>query len=164
MATGPRILAWRIPWMEEPGEPQSTGLQRVRHHWATNTSTFFLSCNSTAQSQHGFRQLLLPSHLGLGVFTLSSLSHTQHPPLVNPVDFTFKMYPKSSHFSSPQLLPLWSESASLTWTASSLDFLFNTSCPYPQSVLHTAARWILLNPSHFTSLLWSQSSSGSHLT
>ena len=26
-----RILAWRIPWTEEPGRLQSTGLQRVRH-------------------------------------------------------------------------------------------------------------------------------------
>ena len=26
-----RILAWRIPWTEEPGELQSMGLQRVRH-------------------------------------------------------------------------------------------------------------------------------------
>ena len=25
------ILAWRIPWTEEPGGLQSTGLQRVRH-------------------------------------------------------------------------------------------------------------------------------------
>ena len=24
-------LAWRIPWMEEPGRLQSTGLQRVGH-------------------------------------------------------------------------------------------------------------------------------------
>ena len=26
-----RILAWRIPWTEEPGGRQSMGLQRVRH-------------------------------------------------------------------------------------------------------------------------------------
>ena len=26
------ILAWRIPWTEEPGGLQSMGLQRVRHH------------------------------------------------------------------------------------------------------------------------------------
>ena len=26
------IPAWRIPWTEEPGELQSVGLQRVRHH------------------------------------------------------------------------------------------------------------------------------------
>ena len=25
------ILAWRIPWTEEPGVPQSIGSQRVRH-------------------------------------------------------------------------------------------------------------------------------------
>ena len=25
------ILAWRIPWTEEPGRLQSKGLQRVRH-------------------------------------------------------------------------------------------------------------------------------------
>ena len=25
------ILAWRIPWTEEPGGLQSVGLQRVRH-------------------------------------------------------------------------------------------------------------------------------------
>ena len=27
------ILAWRIPWTEEPGELQSMGLQRVGHNW-----------------------------------------------------------------------------------------------------------------------------------
>ena len=31
------IPAWRIPWTEEPDELQSTGSQRVRHDWATNT-------------------------------------------------------------------------------------------------------------------------------
>ena len=30
MATQPSILAWRIPWTEEPGGLQSTALQRVR--------------------------------------------------------------------------------------------------------------------------------------
>ena len=29
MATHSDILAWRIPWTEEPGGPQSTGLQSV---------------------------------------------------------------------------------------------------------------------------------------
>ena len=31
MATYPRILAWRIPWTEEPGGLQSMWSQRVRH-------------------------------------------------------------------------------------------------------------------------------------
>ena len=32
MATHSGILAWRIPWTEEPGRLQSMGLQRVRHN------------------------------------------------------------------------------------------------------------------------------------
>ena len=31
MATHSRILAWRIPWAEEPDRLQSMGSQRVRH-------------------------------------------------------------------------------------------------------------------------------------
>ena len=31
IATHSSILAWRIPWMEEPGGLQSMGPQRVRH-------------------------------------------------------------------------------------------------------------------------------------
>ena len=31
MATHSRILAWRIPWTEEPGRLQSMGSQRVGH-------------------------------------------------------------------------------------------------------------------------------------
>ena len=37
IATHSSILAWRIPWTEERGRLQSTGSQRVRHNWATNT-------------------------------------------------------------------------------------------------------------------------------
>ena len=32
VATLSSILAWGIPWTEKPGELQSMGLQRVRHH------------------------------------------------------------------------------------------------------------------------------------
>ena len=31
-ATHSSILAWRIPWTEEPGGLQSMGLQRIRHN------------------------------------------------------------------------------------------------------------------------------------
>ena len=37
MATHSSILAWRIPWTEEPGELQSMGLQRVRHNKQLST-------------------------------------------------------------------------------------------------------------------------------
>ena len=39
MATHSSILAWRIPWTEEPGRLQSMGSQRVGQNWATDTST-----------------------------------------------------------------------------------------------------------------------------
>ena len=32
MATHSSTLAWRIPWTDEPGGLQSTGLQRVSHN------------------------------------------------------------------------------------------------------------------------------------
>ena len=37
-------IAWKIPWTEEPGRPQSMGWQRVGHDWAT--SLHFTSINS----------------------------------------------------------------------------------------------------------------------
>ena len=38
MATHSSILAWRIPWMEEPSGLQSMGSQKVRHDQATSLS------------------------------------------------------------------------------------------------------------------------------
>ena len=39
MATYSSILAWRIPWTEEPAGLQSMGSQWVRHDWPTFTFT-----------------------------------------------------------------------------------------------------------------------------
>ena len=46
MATHSSILAWRIPWTEEPGRLQSLGLQRVRHNWAANNLTYRFEIDS----------------------------------------------------------------------------------------------------------------------
>ena len=43
MAIHSNILAWEIPWTEEPGGLQSMGLQRVRHDLATKTTNSHLS-------------------------------------------------------------------------------------------------------------------------
>ena len=40
MAPHSSTLAWKIPWMEEPGGLQSMGLLRVGHDWATSLSLF----------------------------------------------------------------------------------------------------------------------------
>ena len=40
MATHSSVLAWRIPWMEEPGGLQPTGLQRVGRRVTNNILVF----------------------------------------------------------------------------------------------------------------------------
>ena len=40
MATLSSTVAWKIPWMEEPGRLKSMGSLRVRHNWATSLSLF----------------------------------------------------------------------------------------------------------------------------
>ena len=43
MAPHSGILAWKIPWAEESGVPQSMGWQKVGHDWAhTNILFIFL--------------------------------------------------------------------------------------------------------------------------
>ena len=40
MAPHSSTLAWKIPWMEEPGRLQSMQSRRVGHDWATSLSLF----------------------------------------------------------------------------------------------------------------------------
>ena len=44
-ATHSSILAWEIPWTEEPDGLQSVGSQRVGHDWATDTFIFSFAKN-----------------------------------------------------------------------------------------------------------------------
>ena len=43
MAAHSSILAWKIPWAEEPVKLQSMGLRRVGHDWATSLSLVVFS-------------------------------------------------------------------------------------------------------------------------
>ena len=49
MTTHSSILAWRIPWTEEPGGLRCLGLQRVIHHLATNFHPRSVSFNGRGQ-------------------------------------------------------------------------------------------------------------------
>ena len=47
MATQPSVLAWKIPWTEEPGWLQSMGLQKVGYELVTEQAcnyAFILLC------------------------------------------------------------------------------------------------------------------------
>ena len=50
MATHSSILAWRIPWTEEPGGLQSMGLHRVRHE----ATTYHAACTHGDPHVHLF--------------------------------------------------------------------------------------------------------------
>ena len=52
MATHSSILAWRIPWTEEPGGLQFLGWQRVRHRYADDTTLM-------AESEEELKRLLM---------------------------------------------------------------------------------------------------------
>ena len=41
MAIHSSTLAWKIPWIEEPGRLQSMGSQRVGHEWANSLPIFY---------------------------------------------------------------------------------------------------------------------------
>ena len=53
MATHSSILAWRIPWTEEPGGLQFMGSQRVGHDWATSPT--FTPHNSILRCDYRWR-------------------------------------------------------------------------------------------------------------
>ena len=52
MAPHSSTLAWKIPWMEEPGRLQSMGSLRVRHDWATSLSLFHLQALEKEMATH----------------------------------------------------------------------------------------------------------------
>ena len=52
MATHSSILAWKMPWTEEPGRLQTIGLQRIRHDRATSLSLSILNRWYTTYVSH----------------------------------------------------------------------------------------------------------------
>ena len=90
MATHSSILAWRIPWTEEPGRLQALGLQRVWHGWATNTTHHFLKILCSKATIHTITQwkhiqyyflrakpsFLLSAHLYSALVSKLSSRHT----------------------------------------------------------------------------------------
>ena len=89
MATHSSILAWRIPWTEEPGGLQFMGSQRVGHGWS------YWACAHTPYLRTGFhrkedhrrhtREGHVPSHrkmeTEIGVMLPQSKELLEHPKL-----------------------------------------------------------------------------------
>ena len=61
MATHTRILAWKIPWTEEPGRLQSMESQRVGHYFVTKQpySTYLIRFLATELDLFSFNRLII---------------------------------------------------------------------------------------------------------
>ena len=78
MATHSSILAWKIPWTEEPGRPQSMGSQKVRHDWATKQARLKKKKCTRRQSSVGLTRLYSTPGGGWKVLTDSPMkTHVQ---------------------------------------------------------------------------------------
>ena len=64
MATHSSIFAWRIPWIEEPGGPQSPASQKVGHNWTD------LACLHCTFNNKNWAKLMI---CGLGIWGGSDL-------------------------------------------------------------------------------------------
>ena len=55
LAAHSSILAWKIPWTEEPGRLQSMGSQRVGHNWATSLYLVISCLITEVQERKSFK-------------------------------------------------------------------------------------------------------------
>ena len=67
MATHSSILAWEIPWTEEPVRLQSIGLPRVRHNLATKEFQHY----AEIPIHQNVNDIIKCSHLTLLIFLVS---------------------------------------------------------------------------------------------
>ena len=72
-ATHSGILGWKIPWVGESAELQSTGSQRVRHDWVTNTQ----------REKNQRADWLYPKFMIIPQMALSTLQQSCYNPLVS---------------------------------------------------------------------------------
>ena len=116
MATHSRILAWRIPWMKEPGG--SMGLQRVGHDWSDSAH------KHTPQSEWFFYFSFI--FISWRLITLQYCSGFCHTLTWISVGFTCIPHPNpSSHLPLyPIPLSLPSAPGPSTWIKSVFKMLF----------------------------------------
>ena len=75
MATHYSILAWRIPWTEEPGGLQSTGSHRVRHDWSNLSHLVHTHLQSENRKVISFQDF--PNH---AFFSIGESTHWSQKP------------------------------------------------------------------------------------
>ena len=81
MATHSGILAWKIPWTEEPSRLKSIGLHRVRHNWSVLATLFMIHFlylyMTTGKTIDLTIQTFVGKVMSLGFNTLSTFTSCQ---------------------------------------------------------------------------------------
>ena len=114
MATHFSILAWRIPWTEEPGRLQFIGFHRVRHDWSDSMHACMCRAINTVQKDtlspgslvwisavftfQPFSFMYIQAFNLTGYSLVQSLSHVQ---LCDPMDCSMRGFPV--HHQLPEL-------------------------------------------------------------
>ena len=108
MATHSSMLAWRIPWTEEPGGLQSMGLLRIGHNWASSLLCTGegngnpLQCSCLENPRDGGAWWAAVHGVAQSRTWLKRLSSSSRPP------FYFRHSIKFSLFQEPsQILVVW---------------------------------------------------------
>ena len=103
IATNFSILAWRIPWTEEPGGLKSMGLQRVGDNWMANTFAFTLEfCRARKILLKGWRYSLSYSGAGYTIVKLHWAIHVQfHVFYFMPLMLPIKYYLQKNRKDTP---------------------------------------------------------------
>ena len=118
MATHCSILAWKIPWMEEPGRLQSMGSLRVGHNWATFFVSFYHYQNLDLSASRMVRnKFLLFKPLSLQYFDMAALivsiiiiwakSHCQLKAVAGGGSNVYLLFPSVSPLTFLPQIPYW---------------------------------------------------------
>ena len=154
MATHSSILAWRIPWTQEPGGLQSMGLQRVRNDWSDLTCMWaiygeilkLMSMWVSVSLRKLLTKLLcgVPPKSGVRLAVAYSLCHYFTPSTWSHSDFPLS--PSRAH-AIPSDLMRWK-----LLKGSSLTFPRKAGSQFPHYTLGWASNTFLEDPETLTVL------------
>ena len=78
MAPHSSTLAWKIPWMEEPGRLQSMGSLRVGHDWVTALTFHFHALEEEMATHCSIPPWRIPGTVGPGGLPSMGLHRVRH--------------------------------------------------------------------------------------
>ena len=119
VATHSGILAWRIPWAEEPDGLQSMGSQRVGHNWVTSVQFSCVQLFATPGTvAHQASLCITNSWSSLKLMLIESVIPSNHLILCRPLLFPPSVFPSIRVFSNESALCIFTGGKSIGASAS----------------------------------------------